>query len=201
MSARASSFVAASPSRKTISVRPPGGSVTRFAGRAGIQPGAHRAGERRPALKSRRIVECTVAAEKFRPIRRQCRLSPRQVGEGDVACEFASPRIARQHRAGRRIDLRHDEGGAGASREAEHPFDICGDGETAGLVERFSSVRREILIGSSSGTNCSRSSAIPCEACWNRLYPCPWRPCRATLPPGWAARSGAQSSPVSSSRT
>ena len=60
--------------------------------------------------------------------------------------------------------------------------------------------RSEILTGSSSGTNCVRSSRMPRLSCSKRLYPCP---CRATK--GHASRTGSavgpQISPVSSSRT
>jgi len=87
-----------------------------------------------PAAKRRRIVESSVATEKLRPIRRERRLSSRQVGEGDMVCESRFSRIARQHRAGHRIDLRHDVGGGGTPREAEHPLDVCGHRETACLA-------------------------------------------------------------------
>ncbi len=61
---------------------------------------------------------------------------------------------------------------AHAARCAQHPLHVAGDREAcggAGLSLRI--VSRQILMGSSVGTNMTSVSAMPCERCSKRVYP------------------------------
>ena len=72
------------------------------------------------------MIRRAVAAEELRPVGGPRRLPAAEVGEGDARAELASPRVAREHRAGLGIDLGDDERRRGAPRHAEHPLDAGG---------------------------------------------------------------------------
>ena len=110
-----------------------------------------------------------MTTQELRPIAGPCSLAPVEVGKGHTATEFTIPGVAREQSPRFRVDLSDDEGGRGTPRHAKHPLDIRRHRERLGRPERFSIVRREILIGSSSGTNSRRSSEIPCDVCSKRL--------------------------------
>ena len=109
--------------------------------------------------------------------------------------------IPGQHRMGLGIDRGHDERCRRGAGCAEHPFHVGGDREPARRSELLLIFSREILIGSCGGTYCSRLSAMPCETCSNRLYPCPWRTTYGRGSSRIGSAVGVHTSPFSSSRT
>ena len=73
---------------------------------------------------------------------------------------------SRQQRPGLRVDLSDDVGSRSAPASSPKPIPHTPSPTGAGVrPESFCSVRRDILIGSLGGTNCTRSSRIPCDPC------------------------------------
>ena len=59
--------------------------------------------------------ETAVPSEELATVARPLRLSTTKIGECDARTECGAPRIAREHRPGLRIDLRHHEWGGRAA--------------------------------------------------------------------------------------
>ena len=165
------------PRKNTISTRAPGGNSNRGLQRgAGIEAGANFSRKRAASFERRGTFRRAVASEKFRAISSIGVLPPAEIRKGDASAKLSRPCAPRKQRSGRWIDFRDDVGRRCATRTSQHPFGVGGDGKTARAARIISQRSREILIGSSDGTNCKSSSVIPCDPCWKRLYP--W-PCRA----------------------
>src|SRR3546814_4005456 len=73
-------------------------------GRAGIQAGAGRAGQRSYSSEGRGRCKSAIATEKLRAVRRPGRLPAAEIDKGDTAGENDAPGIAGQHRAGGSIE-------------------------------------------------------------------------------------------------
>ena len=108
----------------------------RLQGAAGVEAGAHPLRERRVPGQRGGMVERAVTPQKLSPVAGPCDLPSAEVRERDVGTERDAPRVAREHRARFRIDLRHDRGRRRAARRAEHPLDIGGDREPPGSPRR-----------------------------------------------------------------
>ena len=98
---------------------------------AGIEGGADPLREKRVTRQRGRVVERAVAPQEFPAVAGPCRLPAAQVRKGDTGTERQIPGVAREHRAGQRIDIRHDGKRGGAARRAEHPLDIGRDRKPA----------------------------------------------------------------------
>ena len=106
----------------------------RLKGRAGIEAGADPAGWMITALQQSRMVRRAVLAQEFRAISGPCGLVTAEVREGDAIAELRIPGVLGEERPRGQVDLGDDERRAHVAREAEHPLDVCGHGETAGLA-------------------------------------------------------------------
>ena len=98
--------------------------------RARIECGAHGAGKVLLAHRGR-IAQRAVATDEFCAVAANGPRGVVDVEEGDAPGELGVVRIAREQRAGVRVDLGgHVHCGFGA-QIAEHPFDVAGDREPA----------------------------------------------------------------------
>ena len=77
------------------------------------------------------MIRRAVTPEKFRPVGGPRRLDPPEIGKGDVSAEVAPPRVAREHRTRRAVDLGHDERRGSAPRHAKDPLDVGRHGQPA----------------------------------------------------------------------
>ena len=115
------------------------------------------------------VVAGAVSPEELRSVTGPRGLRAAEVGECDPGAEVAAPGVSREHRS-RGWSISVITNGAESLRDAPSTHSRYAVTDRR-LVrgEWFVSVRREILIGSSAGTNCSRSSAMPCASYANRV--------------------------------
>src|SRR5439155_11258777 len=86
--------------------------------------------------KRGRVVEGAITPQEFPPVAGPRYLSSSQVRKGDTGTERHVPGVARKHRAGLRIEFRHDRKCGRAAGWAEHPLDIRRDRKPPGSARR-----------------------------------------------------------------
>ena len=99
---------------------------------AGVEAGADAIGERRCRSQARpddRACRCGRETPFGRRSRQTWR--PARSAKATRLPYSALPMVPRQHRAGLRIDLGHDERRGGGAGSAQHPFHVRGDREPA----------------------------------------------------------------------
>src|SRR3989442_5619296 len=77
-----------------------------------------------------------MAPENLPPVAGPGALPTAQIRKGDTGTERHVPWVASEHRAGFRIDLRHNRERGCCARRAEHPLDIGGDRKPPGSLRR-----------------------------------------------------------------
>ena len=82
---------------------------------AGVQAGANPPGESLPSLQRRRVIGGAVTPQELCAVAGPRRLLAAEVHEGHPSGEVRAPRVAREDRAGRRVELGHDERRAGTA--------------------------------------------------------------------------------------
>src|SRR5712692_2220547 len=87
-----------------------------------IKSGTNPIRECRSSGESSRMIERSIASQKFFPVAGPAHLASGKISERDTITEFCPPWIPGEHRSRHWIDLGRDKRSGGVARSCEHPF-------------------------------------------------------------------------------